>query len=229
MITNAPMISSGDIKTDHVKFTFDSAWISFGKTAIFYRDDNPDDIYEIALDHNNQAVIPHEVTQQDGKIWIGVVGIKSNGQVITSEVIWYEIIDGVYTAAMASRSVEASIYGRILEVVEQMKAAIGTPLTANTAEAMIDQGKIYVYTGNQTGYTFGNWYYYDGSEWVSGGVYNSIAFETDETLSIPGTAADAAVVGNRMPIIEDVDNEKKYSFDIKNDGNDLILEYNEIT
>lgn len=52
---------------------------------------------------------------------------------------------------------------------------VGSPLTAPTAAAMIDTNKIYVYTGSETGYTNGNWYYYNGSNWVSGGVYNSVA------------------------------------------------------
>ena len=194
-ITNAPMISAGDIKTDHVKFSFDSHWTGYGKTAVFYRDDDKENIKEVALDVNNQAVIPHEITQEDGKIWIGVVGVKSNGQTLTSEVIWYEIVDGVYTGAMASRSAEASIYSRILEVFEEMKAAVGSPLISNTAEEMTDQTKVYVYTGSEEGYTNGNWYYYNGSEWVSGGVYNSFALETDKKFSIYGKAADAARTG----------------------------------
>lgn len=198
MITNAPMISAGDIKTDHVKFTFDSVWTGYGKTAVFYRDDNKENIYEVALDQNNEAVIPHEVTAEDGKIWIGVVGVKSNGQTLTSEVIWYEIVDGVYTRAMSSRSAEASIYARILEVIEEMKATVGSPLVASTAEEMIDQTKIYVYVGSETGYTSGNWYYWNGSEWASGGIYNSTAFETDDTLSVDGMAADAGAVGNAI-------------------------------
>lgn len=45
---------------------------------------------------------------------------------------------------------------------------------------MTDTDKIYVYTGNQSGYTNGNWYYYSGSTWVSGGVYNSVAIEVDD-------------------------------------------------
>jgi len=59
---------------------------------------------------------------------------------------------------------------------------IGAPATASTVAGMTDTSKVYVYTGSETGYTAGNWYYYNGSAWVSGGIYNSTAFETDETL-----------------------------------------------
>ena len=44
----------------------------------------------------------------------------------------------------------------------------------------------------------GNWYYYDGSEWTSGGVYNSSAINTDTTLSVSGMAADAKTAGDSI-------------------------------
>ena len=53
------------------------------------------------------------------------------------------------------------------------KSEIGSPLVANTVAEMTDTSKVYVYTGSETGYTSGNWYYYNGTSWVSGGVYNS--------------------------------------------------------
>ena len=79
-----------------------------------------------------------------------------------------------------------------------LKASVGTPLVAATASAMTDKNKIYVYTGTESGYTKGNWYFNDGSSWVSGGVYNSIAFETDTTLTVSGKAADAKITGNSV-------------------------------
>jgi hypothetical protein len=80
--------------------------------------------------------------------------------------------------------------------IEQIRVSVGTPLVANIVSDMTDKSKIYVYTGNQTGYTKGNWYYWNGSAWVSGGVYNSTAFETDKTLTIEGAAADAKAAGD---------------------------------
>lgn len=78
------------------------------------------------------------------------------------------------------------------------KTDVGTPLVANTAAGMTDTTKIYVYTGSETGYTAGNWYYYNGSAWASGGVYNAEAIETDTTLTVSGMAADAKAVGDEF-------------------------------
>jgi len=82
--------------------------------------------------------------------------------------------------------------------ISALKGAVGSPLVAATAAAMTDTSKIYVYTGNQSGYTNGNWYYYSGSAWVSGGVYNETALETDKTLAVEDKAADAKTTGDAI-------------------------------
>lgn len=82
------------------------------------------------------------------------------------------------------------------------KSAVGAPLSASTAAEMTDTTKIYVYTGSESEYTAGNWYYYDGSVWTSGGVYNSTAFEADTTLSISGAAADAKAAGDAIDLLQ---------------------------
>ena len=76
--------------------------------------------------------------------------------------------------------------------------AYGSPLTAATAATMTDQSRVYVYTGSETGYTSGHWYYYNGSAWTDGGVYNAVAVDTDTTLSISGKAADAKKTGDEI-------------------------------
>lgn len=92
-----------------------------------------------------------------------------------------------------------------LEVdVASLTASVGSPLMASTAAGMTNTNKIYVYTGSEAGYTAGDWYYYDGSAWTSGGVYNSVAVQTDTTLSISGTAADSAAVGSAVTKAQDI-------------------------
>lgn len=49
----------------------------------------------------------------------------------------------------------------------------GAPMPVDTVAEMIDTTKVYLYVGSETGYTFGNWYYYDGNDWVSGGKWGA--------------------------------------------------------
>lgn len=83
-------------------------------------------------------------------------------------------------------------------ILSAIRNEYGYPFTAATAADMTDTSKIYVYVGSETGYVNGNWYYYNGTAWVSGGVYNATAFETDKTLTVSNAAADAKVVGTAL-------------------------------
>lgn len=82
--------------------------------------------------------------------------------------------------------------------IADLKSMVGTPLKASTASAMNDSEKIYVYTGSESGYTNGHWYYNDDGTWVDGGVYNSTAVETDKTLSVENMPADAKKTGDEV-------------------------------
>ena len=67
----------------------------------------------------------------------------------------------------------------------------GVPPTASSTSGMNPEvSPIYVNT------TDGNWYYYDGTAWTSGGTYGGAV--TDTTLSISGAPADAKAVGDAL-------------------------------
>lgn len=87
------------------------------------------------------------------------------------------------------------------------RAGIGSPLMAAEAADMTDTDKVYVYVGDETGYENGHWYYYDGSDWQDGGIYNSAAIQLDTTLSIAGEAADAKAVGDALVEKANIDGE----------------------
>lgn len=72
----------------------------------------------------------------------------------------------------------------------------GSPLTASTISEMVDTERTYVYVGNESGYNNGHWYFYNDTEWVDGGVYNSEGIQTDTELIAEGVAADAKAVGD---------------------------------
>ena len=57
----------------------------------------------------------------------------------------------------------------------QAASFVGSPYIASTASAMTDHNKVYVYVGSESGMTNGHWYFWNGTAWTDGGVYNSIA------------------------------------------------------
>ena len=93
---------------------------------------------------------------------------------------------------------ESDVISALLQRVQELiSLGGGSPLVANTASAMTDTTKVYLYTGNETGYTFGDWYYYNGSAWTDGGAYGSgsgggLTFEEKQLiLTLFGKAAYA--------------------------------------
>lgn len=92
--------------------------------------------------------------------------------------------------------------GDYQEYLSALSAFVGAPRTAPTAADMLDTNLVYVYTGNETGYTYGDWYYYNGREWVSGGVYNSAAISLDATLTNADKPAQAKAAGD-LVLVQD--------------------------
>lgn len=81
------------------------------------------------------------------------------------------------TEAAASAEAVSDTQTEIEEYVEnieaQLRSFVGAPRVASSYEDMVNVDHIYVYVGNEEGYTYGDWYYYDGADWVSGGAYYS--------------------------------------------------------
>lgn len=109
--------------------------------------------------------------------------------------------------------------------VHELENKVGSPFIAQTAAQMTDKTRVYVYVGSESGYTKGNWYYHNGSKWISGGVYNSQGVDTDKNLDVEGKAADAKATGDRLSSITE-DNasykEKVYDGLVPNSYNVLV-------
>lgn len=108
------------------------------------------------------------------------------------------------SANESAQAAEASA-GQAAESAEEARIRYGSPLVATTVSAMTDTNRVYVYTGNAAGYTTGNWYYHNGTAWVSGGAYNGGGVNTDDTLSVEGMPADAKAVGALIGDIDDLE------------------------
>ena len=138
--------------------------------------------------------------------WPAKLRILNGGNVVATGRIRF-VIDKDPVAAGAVPS-DSQLEGLVAEAAAYAEAAkdgayYGSPLTASTVAGMTDTNRVYVYTGSESGYTAGNWYYYNGSAWTSGGVYNSQGIQTDTTLSVIGMAADAKVVGDEIADLKD--------------------------
>ena len=95
---------------------------------------------------------------------------------------------------------------------------IGAPYIATTVAGMTDKTRVYVYQGSESGYTSGNWYYWNGSAWTSGGTYNSAAVNTDKTLTQSDKPADSAIVGKEIGSLKESLGDIESKFEIETEA-----------
>ena len=127
----SPKLSSGDVNTDKIKVDFDDFWNDFLKTATFFKEGDKN-IYE-TLFIDNYAVVPHEVLDTDGNIYIGVRG--TNGTSIkTSTLLKYKVVKGAGSGTESSKPTE-TIYQQLLNDYKSVKA------TAENAKSTADNAK----------------------------------------------------------------------------------------
>ena len=74
--------------------------------------------------------------------------------------------------------------------------ANGSPTPVETIAEMTDESAVYLYTGSETGYTAGNWYFWNGTAWTSGGTYGGAT--TSTTFNQHGVPADDFAVGEAL-------------------------------
>ena len=141
--------------------------------------------------------------------WGAKIYIENDGNLLATALVRISIDkDPVAPGSVPSSSQLDGIVAECQAYAESARsAAYGSPLVAAEVADMVDHGKVYVYVGSEAGMTNGNWYYYDGEDWTSGGVYNSEAVQIDDTLSTAGVAADAKAVGDRLVTYSDPNND----------------------
>ena len=81
-----------------------------------------------------------------------------------------------------------------LEQIENKvdSVASGSPLVASSIEEMTDTTRVYVNTTN------GHWYYYNGTEWSDGGVYQ--AREDSDIVNILNLIKNTNIITEKLPV-----------------------------
>lgn len=139
-----------------------------------------------------------------------------NGDIVTSAKL-NNIEQGIETLSETKGTADTLLddisvkdAGKVLAINDNGKAALipsasmyGSPLAARQPTDMVDTTKVYVYTGNDSGnYIKGDWYYYNGSSWESGGAYNTHA-ETTEIVNDSEKVPTSRAVYNEFQSIID--------------------------
>lgn len=198
--------------------------IPSGSTATFSGTKPDGVVYSTTGTISGNIVTVNEDTQMTAVAgsWDAKIRVLNGGNVIASAKVRMTIdADPVDPGAIPSDSQLDGIVAECQAYAEEARSsAYGSPLTASTAAGMIDKTRVYVYTGSETGYTNGHWYYWDGSAWADGGTYNSSGIQTDTTLTIAGMAADAKAAGDEITDLkEELENLEGLTVEYKESSN----------
>jgi len=143
-------------------------------------------LYDMTVNGSQVSlVITEQMTAVAGPTVCEITVYDSNGGRVST----VNFILQVERSALAGTEISETEIPLLQEAIDASATVIslsetfGSPLVAQTAAEMTLTNRVYVYTGSESGYTAGNWYYYDGSAWVSGGVYQSAAVAVDSALS----------------------------------------------
>ena len=109
---NDYVVPSGnrDVYALEVEFQ-NSDWDEFTKFAVFYRDDDPETVYDVIM-KNNRAEIPPEITAKQGVIRAGVLGRLDGKTLMATDLMKINVIKGTPTATIKPSD---TVYEQILD------------------------------------------------------------------------------------------------------------------
>lgn len=173
-----------------------SVTMDLGKVGVLYK----------GVHDSAQTYERNDIVMSNGSGYIAKQNVPV-GVDISNTSYWGTVVVGADSNVFATKAYTASTYATISDV-SALQAAVGSPLIANAVADMTNTEKVYVYTGSEAGYTSGNWYYYNGSAWVSGGTYNSQAIGdgTITTAKLANGAVTDAKLAQSGGILEKVAN-----------------------
>lgn len=120
-VVQQPVLASGDVGSVRVEFALDSYWDGYAPSGTFYRGDQTEDVYELPLSEG-ACVIPWEVLQADGILYIGLRGVDGTGLIKTAAPVRYRIEKGSPSGDNTTREPTPDVYQQILATAANAEA-----------------------------------------------------------------------------------------------------------
>ena len=124
--TNMPDIYSGDVNYDEVEFIFDSTWNSMARTAVFFTRETKETPKGILIDSSNIVKIPPELIIDKCTLYIGVYGVLDGKTIKTSQIIKYDIREGIPINTQEVEEIEEKYWEQVLSVLGTFQYKLNT-------------------------------------------------------------------------------------------------------
>ena len=132
-----PKLAPHNRKSVKLTVDFDSTWNGYGKSAIFFRKDNPTP-YEKVLDANNACFVPAEVLEP-GYMFATIKGVKtSDNSVKASTRLKLKVSDGAPLFVVSEPS--ENVYSQLMAAYEATNAAIAVERARISNLAKLESG-----------------------------------------------------------------------------------------
>ena len=139
-IDSEEMLTTGNVNTKYVQFTFSKEWENLNKNVIFC--DITETVYSAALNEENTAVIPEEVLRLPGILEIGVYGTEQSGNEnivrLSSKIAKIYVDKGAFTDKTIEKTINHNaLTNRNLENQHTMTAITGLAEWKNEIDTQI--------------------------------------------------------------------------------------------
>lgn len=122
-LTNTPVIASGGVGEDFVRFDLCDKWDGFAVSAIFWR--KGVDCIPVLLDAENSCQVPPELMTSEGIVYFGVAGVAPDGTTRTSESVSYLIQEGTITENTALPIPGEDVFKQLMSCYADVKLYVG--------------------------------------------------------------------------------------------------------
>jgi glycerophosphoryl diester phosphodiesterase len=130
--TILPRIASNNRNTVKMHVDFNSAWVGYAKSAVFFTSIDPTR-YEVVLTAAGECIIPHEVLAERCILYIGVKGVKSStAEIKTSMLMQYNVQPGAPSMVVSPPTPD--VYQQLLTENSILKSRLNTLETGSTVE-----------------------------------------------------------------------------------------------
>ena len=115
-IVSLPTIASGGVEENTLEVEFCQQWDGFAKVAAFYKKEGKN-ITNVSFKvlQDNKCVFPNDITKTEGKIVIGIFGVKDS-VTRTSNLIEFKVVQGAIVEGFEVEEPDPTIYEQLLAI-----------------------------------------------------------------------------------------------------------------